>query len=623
MVSSWIIFPALLFAACLGCGLLLELVLGRRLPGLLLAPVGFAAIVALTDLATANAATAPLATPLVVALALAGVGLTCPWRGRRPQPWALAATLAVYAVYAAPVVLSANPTFAGYIKLDDTATWMAFVDRLMQHGRDLSGLPLSTYRRTLEVNLPGGYPVGAFLPLGVGTQLSGQDVAWLVQPYMASVAALLTLCLAQIARPLIASRPLRALCACTASLSALLYGYSLWGGVKELVTALAIATAAACVPIALGRGAGWRTSLPLALTSAALLGIAGTGGLAWLAPILLAAALLLLRAQGLRAALARAVPFALALILLGAPAILAGASFSPTQGALTSSSELGNLIHPLLAAQYVGIWPVGDFRLHPDHVAFTDALIAIAVLCAAVGGWAAWRRRVTALLLYAGGAALGTAAIVLYASPWVAAKALASTSPSFLLLALLGAAALVQGVTSGVGGRLPRLLGAATRNASALGLLALTLLFTGVALSDALAYHDVNLAPYAQLAELQSIGHQIAGQGPTLITEYNPYAARHFLREAQAEGASELRYRPVALRDGSEVAKGESVDTDAISLPELLHYRTLVLRRSPAQSRPPSVYRLIRAGSYYDVLAATARQQPPLNPRPPAAGLRL
>ena len=346
MLSSWIVFPALLLAACLGCGLLLELIFGRRLPGLLLAPAGFAAIVALTDLATATAATAPLATPLVAALALAGIGLTCPWRGRRPEPWALGAALAVFAVYAAPVVLSADPTFAGYIKLDDTATWMAFVDRLMQHGRSLSGLPLSTYRRTLEVNLPGGYPVGAFLPLGVGTQLSGQDVAWLVQPYMASVAALLTLCLAQIARPLIASRPLRALCACTASLSALLYGYSLWGGVKELVTALAIATAAACVPIALGRGAGWRTSLPLALTSAALLGIAGTGGLAWLAPILLAAALLLLRAQGLRAALARAVPFALALILLGAPAILAGASFSPTQGALTSSSELGNLIRP-------------------------------------------------------------------------------------------------------------------------------------------------------------------------------------------------------------------------------------------------------------------------------------
>ncbi|HWW66890.1 MAG TPA: hypothetical protein VNY83_02810 [Solirubrobacterales bacterium] len=599
MASAWLLFPALLLAACLGCGLLLELALGRRLPGLLLAPAGFAVVVVVAGLATATSATAPLATPAVAALALAGIGLSFPWEGRRPEPWALGAALAVFAIYAAPIVASGHPTFAGYIKLDDTATWMAFVDRLMEHGRSLSGLAPSTYQRTLEVNLPGGYPVGAFGPLGVGTQLSGADVAWLVQPYMASLAALLTLCLAQIARPLIDSRPLRALCA-AAALSALLYGYGLWGGVKELATALALATLAATVPIALERGRGWRV-LPLALAAAALLSIAGTGGAAWLAPILALAALLLLRAQGPRAALARAVPFAIAAALLGAPAILAGASFSPTQGALTSASELGNLVHPLLAAQYVGIWAVGDFRLRPDHVLFTDALIALAIACAGVGGWAAWRRRATALGLYAGAGALGTAAIVLYASPWVGAKALASASPSFLLLALVGAATLAQGIVPSLGKRLAPLGGAAARSAPTLGLAVLTLLLAGVAVSDALAYHDASLAPYAQLRELQSIGHQIAGQGPTLLTEYNPYGARHLLREADAEGASELRSRPIALREGGEARKGEWVDTDRISLPALLTYRTLVLRRNPVQSRPPAVYQLIRQGHYYDL----------------------
>src|SRR5207253_2914445 len=42
-------------------------------------------------------------------------------------------------------------------------------------------------------------------------------------------------------------------------------------------------------------------------------------------------------------------------------------------------------------------------------------------------------------------------------------------------------------------------------------------------------------------------------------------------------------------------------DLDQFQLPSVLVYRTLVLRRSPAESRPPSVYRLVRSGAYYDV----------------------
>ena len=72
-------------------------------------------------------------------------------------------------------------------------------------------------------------------------------------------------------------------------------------------------------------------------------------------------------------------------------------------------------------------------------------------------------------------------------------------------------------------------------------------LAVGILWSDALAYRDVNLAPRDQLAELERIGDLIAGEGPTLMTEYQPYGVRHFLRDADPEGASELRRRPVAL----------------------------------------------------------------------------
>src|SRR5919199_1192709 len=95
----------------------------------------------------------------------------------------------------APIVLSGQPTFAGYISLDDTATWMALTDRVMGHGRSLAGLPPSSYEATLAFNLGAGYPIGVFLPLGIARVLVDQDLAWIIQPYLAFCAGLLSLAL--------------------------------------------------------------------------------------------------------------------------------------------------------------------------------------------------------------------------------------------------------------------------------------------------------------------------------------------------------------------------------------------------------------------------------------------
>src|SRR5207247_578233 len=76
---------------------------------------------------------------------------------------------------------------------------------------------------------------------------------------------------------------------------------------------------------------------------------------------------------------------------------------------------------------------------------------------------------------------------------------------------------------------------------------------------------------------------------------------RHFLRKLDAEGASELRFRAVFLRAGRLPTTGESPDVDEINLADVLVYRTLVTRRSPAASRPPSVYQPVAQGRYYEV----------------------
>ncbi len=583
MLVSWVLFPVVMLALCLGCGALLEVCVGRRLPGPLLAPAGFAVLAVLAAIFTSRGETASLATPAIVVAAIAGVALGRPWRGRSLDGWALAAALGVFAVYAAPVVLSGNPTFTGYIKLDDTATWMAFVDRVIDHGRDLSGLEPSSYQTTLAVNIPAGYPVGAFLPLGVGSKLTGSDVAWLVQPYMATMAALLAACLYWLAQPLVESSRLRALVAFGASQSALLFAYSLWGGIKEIAVALALAVLAALAPAVLRAGAGRRETIPAAIAATALLTMVGFGAVVWLAPILGLAALALWRTRGIGTVLRLAWPLILLAAVLAVPALFAAGAFSPTQGGLTNANELGNLVGPLSALQFVGVWPSGDFRLDPENMALTTYLIGLAILAALLGAALAWRRRAWTPLLYAAGAGLGSLAVFLYSSPWVGAKALASGSPALLFLALAGAAAF------------------AVRVERVLGTTVLALILAGVLWSNALGYHDVSLAPYDQLRELESIGAQFAGEGPTLMTEYQPYGVRHFLRATDAEGASELRNRSIPLVEGGELEKGAWGDTDQIVLPSLLTYRTLVLRRNPGQSRPPATYKRVRRGDYYDV----------------------
>jgi hypothetical protein len=123
----------------------------------------------------------------------------------------------------------------------------------------------------------------------------------------------------------------------------------------------------------------------------------------------------------------------------------------------------------------------------------------------------------------------------------------------------------------------------------------------GVAWSNVLAYSQVWLAPRTRLAELEHIGNRYAGEGPALMTEFDPYGARHFLRRLDAEGASELRRRIIPLKSGQPVANQGYSDIDRIKLADLLVYRTLVLRRSPVESRPPSAYGLVERDHWYEV----------------------
>jgi hypothetical protein len=591
LLIYWLGFPALLIALSLGCGLLVERIAGITLPGTLLPGVGLAAIIVVALFTTMADATADFTAPLIVALAVMGLGLSLPWRARRAEVWAIAAAAGVFAVYAAPIVLSGHPTFGGYIKLDDTASWVGITDRVMEHGRSLAGLQPSSYQAMLHFYIDSDYPVGVFLPLGIGPVLTGQDSLWLYQPYLAVLAVMLSLALYEITGSMFRSGWARGLAVFVASQPALLFGYTMWGGVKELAAAWLMALLAALLVPAL-RAPSARTLVAPAVVTAATLGVLSYAGGVWLAPLLIPAAYVLVR-RGWHEAARNAGIFAAIAVPLAIPSLLLVSFLSePAASTITTQSRLANLIQPLSPFQAVGIWPVDDFRLRTPHSVITALFIALGIAAALFGVYSLWKRRAWMPLLYIGAACFAGALVYSLASPWVDAKALAIASPAVLLAAAAGIGALAD----------MRLAIPAVAVA--------VVLAVGVLWSNVLAYGGINLAPYDRLSELQHVAGQIAGDGPTLMADYEPYGVRHFLRDADPEGASELRFRRIPLRNGNLLEKGEAADVDEFDTNALLVYRTLVLRRSPVGSRPPSPYQLVSTHRWYDVWQRAADPSP-------------
>ena len=403
-------------------------------------------MIVLASFATLSATTAMLATPVVVAVAVAGWASGVPWQGRRIDGWAAGAAIGVFAVYAAPAVLSGQTTFAGFLTLDDTATWLGLTDQMLAHGRDLGTLAPSSYEAMLDDILKqSGYPVGSFLPLGIGGRLVGTDIAWVSQPYISFGAAMLALGLYELSARLVRSPRVRALVTFIAAQPALLYAYSQWSGVKEVVSAAMIALFANLLALSVSRTDSdrpLRRVLPLGTAMAAELVALSVGGGIWLIAGLLIGAVILARVDT-RLLARRAVALVAVVLVLSLPALAIAGTFFGTareSSVLTSANELGNLIGPLDRLQFFGVWPSTDFRIPPAHLGPTYVLIAVLAAATGAGLWFAWKSRTWALLLYVSTLTIGCVLLVGKGSPWIDGKAMGTASTAFLLSALVGCA---------------------------------------------------------------------------------------------------------------------------------------------------------------------------------------
>lgn len=206
----------------------------------------------------------------------------------------------MFAAYAAPIALSGSATFAGYTILGDTAVHFMRVDRVSTAGANLDGLAPSSYRETLSGYLGGGYPLGAHAALAATRPLVLTDVAWVFQPFLSFVRAMLALILVGLVRGVVGQGWRAAAVAAIAAQPALVYGYALQGSIKEVATLMLVPLIAATVGL-LARPATdssdgilirARELVPLAVVVAAAYSAIGLAVLAWLGPMLLVAACL-------------------------------------------------------------------------------------------------------------------------------------------------------------------------------------------------------------------------------------------------------------------------------------------------------------------------------------------
>ncbi|MGO9956171.1 MAG: hypothetical protein ACLP50_09370 [Solirubrobacteraceae bacterium] len=610
MFAAWVSFPLVMVVVCLGCGLGVERVSGWRLPGALLPAVGLALVIVAASLTTLSAATAPLTTALVVALALTGYATSqARLRALAPERWATAVAVSTFAVCAAPVVMSGNATFLGYFVNRDSAFHFALVSQLLAHGRDLSAitqLPSSSIAAVLREYLGTSYPTGVDVALGALRPLVGEDVAWIYQPFLAMMMVFGALALYELLRAIVPSRPLVAVCAFIAAESGLAYAFYLEGSIKEIATTMIITTTVVVVLETLRRPLRLRALVPLLIIAVAGLDVYALAAVPWLGvPLAVFAVALVWRRRNLlrrkldvRTAAAGAgavVALGAVFAALAAPVISGASTFVTVAGdVLSAQGQLGNLAAPLPKWEMLGIWPSGDFRWLVDpRYAIAYGLIGLALVSAVLGTvWAVRRRAYGPLLLLAGNV-IATVFLLSRSSPYAATKVMMIFSITAVLMAMLGAVALYDSGRRAGGWAL-------------VGLIAAAVMWT-----NALGYHDSSVAPQPRLQELAEIGSRFAGQGPAFYNTYDAFAV-YFLRNESVTVPDTWGSEPVqraGLTPRSLATVNVAWDPNELAPSYLQYFRLLVLGRSPLTSRPPADYRLAYQGRYYDVWQRTSSPQ--------------
>lgn len=589
--------PLALLVTTTGTGLLVERLSGARIPNGLLAPLGFCVATSLllviyeagADIVVAGVV---LAAATVAGLALAGSQL----RSRINPGWPALAGLAVYLLYAAPVVLVGNWTWSGYNFLNDTAVQFLLIDHL-KTGADLTAGSLTTGQQVTSTYLDTGYPLGthAFAATLSGLLGSGPEVIY--QAYVAAMAALAAMALAVLAGRTIFSARTGALVAAFAMASNLTYNTGLQGSIKEVGVIAALATAAALARELVRARRLVPVAVLLGIALASVLAVYSAAGLPYIAALLATLALVVALVHGREALrrrwIAATAAVGVAAVVMAAPVIGSIVDFYRVASTVVDAGEpggsaLGQLAHALPLLQASGIWLDGQYYtpISPSDVAETATSVGswIVAALAALSLIEIARRRCPEALLAIVPAVLTAAVVAPGVVPYADAKLLAIMSPSIVFCAAVGLVAFAR----------------FARPATTVIAVELALLLGGaIMLSDVFALHDTKIAPRERMVALRDVGDRLAGRGPVLFNEFEEFA-KYFADGATLNASTEsITPLQVQLRRPGNIF-GQFFDLDRQKLAYVQSFPNIITRRSPAASRPPASYRRVYANRFYE-----------------------
>ena len=590
--------PAVLWLTATGLGLLAARLVRAELHRGLLAPLGFCVATSVLLMVYELGMGGSVAVVALVAGTVAGLALARRELPRRLNPgWPGLAGLAVYALYAAPVLLTGDWTWSGYNFLNDTSVQFLLVEHLQQFGTAVDGLKLTTGDEVIRIYLSTGYPIGTHAYASGLTGLLGVGPEVIYQPFLAGMAALAAMSLAVVAGSTVFGARVGALVAAVAMASNLTYNTALQGSIKELglVATLAAAAALGRELVRAERKVPFAILLGIALAS--ILSVYSAAGLPYVAMLLvtLAAVVLLVhgRAAVSRGWLAAGAAAGATAVVLAAPVVATISQFYTVASNVVSAAEplgdvLGQLARPLPLLQAGGIWLDGAYAtpIAPDANAelWTNRALWVVAALAALALVEIVRRRCPDVLLVLLPAMLTTAFVAPRVVPYADAKLLAIMSPSVVLAAAIGLAAIAR-VLRPVGAVLAVALGAA--------------LTFAIALSNTFAVHDSRIGPRDRMVALRAAGDALAGRGPVLFNEAEEFA-KYFADAALLNAASEsITPRQVQLRRRDSVF-GRYFDLDLQQLDYVEQFPWVITRRSPSASRPPANYRRHFANAYYE-----------------------
>lgn len=596
-LGAWALFPLAMLAASVGCGLLVRRLAGGELSTLLLAPVGFALVVAICTFATSYGWSTPAAGPFVVAATVAGFVL----RGRRAEQqatgaarwlWPALAALAAFAAIGGPVFLTGEVGWTGYARIVDTAFQMDIAQHLADAGRVMPPNGNSSFNIVASKLLGIGYPDGGQATLGVMAALVRVNVAWCYQALLAFTGAIGALAIFSALGRVTRSNLLRFAGAAVAIQANILYAYALEAGIKELTaTCLLLVVLAVYAERPIGRGSA-RGAIPLAVACSGAFAAFSIGIAPWLGLMLVGffATSLIRRGERMRA-LGGWATFAIVAVVISIPGLAAADTLASVAGPAIGGVVdlgLGNLAAPVSRWASAGIYLTSDYRYPLVHVTATQALDVLVIALAVLGVLVAFARRRWAIAVTGVAVPIALYYYIAHSTAWIQLKGFTVTAVFAVLLAFVGIAALQS---------------SRLRPVRALAWLAALAVAGGVLYGNAMVYHDTSLAPAARYHDLAAIASRYEGKGPALDPTFDEYA-EYFLRGVDGSSLVNPANLSLGVRAGVPAPPGGQAffwDLNQLEPSYLQGFPLIIQPRNPTGSRAPANYDLVQRTRYFDV----------------------